>query len=426
MAIKPLAIAAALAAILTALPSPAAEDSFIQVSALLDAGWKPSSKGLEAAREQYQALATDGKIDPRVTYGYALVQMRNRKYDEAQRLLDDVLAADKNNTAARRAKVWVLMVTQSYSAALVELEALSKLLRMEPPATNADDDDARSVEFLGRVMGFVDGPAASAVAEHVRADYRKRLAGSLTPTQRQVFEEAHTAVARRFAELDLDRQQTKADAKADEEKRRDLIRQQLDRERNSLSQEKTNLSARAEKVEADSARELTDIEAQLRPLAARQSRLESRGAAITREMAGLSAEIGRLLELADLAEDPIEAARWRAEARRLDVALGRYDVDLRALNGELAGVAAQRVTLAGRRQAALAKREAENDRIERRATEVRNTEKRIATDEKKTSQPAAGNTAAVASLAAKARAFSTYEAFPFEEERARLLQSLRE
>jgi hypothetical protein len=142
-------------------------------------------------------------------------------------------------------------------------------------------------------------------------------------------------------------------------------------------------------------------------------------------MAGLQVEIARLLELAEFSEDPGEALRLRAAARRLSLALGRYDVDLRAVNGELSGLAAQRVQLAGQRQALLARERAETDRVERRIAELRSAERRVATQEKKANQPVAGNTAAVIALAAKARAFTTYESFPFEEERVRLLQSLR-
>jgi hypothetical protein len=350
---RPLICIAAIVAVLFTQASQADDDSFVEVSALFEAGWKPSSKGLDVARERYEALHEAGKIDPHVSYAYALVQMRNRKYDDAKRLLDEVLRASRDDAEARRAKVWVLMITQNYAAGLAELEILAKNLTAQKADTSSEAVSAGS-EFIGRVMGFVDGPAAGAVADAVRADYRKRLLTSLGPMGRQSFEEGYQAVQRRYAELNLDHQQTKADAKADEEDRQKRIREELERERKGLDQEKTSLAARSEKVDADFKRELADLDAQLRPLVTRQTRLEAQGAAITREMASLQVEIGRLLELADLAEDPLEAARLRAEARRLDLELGRYDVDLRAVNGELAGVAAQRITLAGRRQAAIA------------------------------------------------------------------------
>jgi hypothetical protein len=141
-------------------------------------------------------------------------------------------------------------------------------------------------------------------------------------------------------------------------------------------------------------------------------------------MAGLQVEIERLLVLADTTEDAADAFEFRAAARRLSVALGRYDIDLRGIHGELAGLAAQRVQLAARRQAAVARNRAEIDQVDRRLSDLRTTERRITNQEKKANQPVAGNTAAVVAMAAKARAFTTYEPFPFEEERARLLQSL--
>ena len=426
MSTKPLVLFAALAAVFAAAPARADGDAFVEVSSLLEAGWRPSSKNLAAAEQLYEKLRGDGRPNLHLAYAFALVQMRNQKYDEAGKLLDLVLAADKTNLAARRAKVWVLAITQKYAAALVELEKMTRQAAAAPAANDPEADDARLIEFAGRVMGFVDGPAASAVNEHVRADYRKRLIAPLSATQRKSFEEGYNAVQRRFAELNLDRQQTRADAKADEEQRQERILQELERDRTALAQETSKLQEQAEKASAEAKKDLANIDALLRPLAARQTRLEAQAAAMGREMAGLEVEIARLLELSDLVEDPGEALRLRAEARRLDIALGRYSVGLRGVEGELAAVAAQRITLARQRQVALAQQRAYAERIDRRAKDLRRAERRIDNQEDRANQPAGGVTAAVVSLSSRAKAFTTYEDFPFEEERARLLQSLAE
>jgi chromosome segregation ATPase len=336
--------------------------------------------------------------------------------------------------AARRTKVWVLTITQGYAAALVEMEKLAKNIAAEnravekqstqqsPPAPEANESSA--AEFLGRVMGFIDGPAARGVAAHVRADYRKRLVATLSTADRQLFEQAYNTVQKRFAELSLDREQTQADAKADQQKRQEQVQKELERDRAAVAQQKSSLQARSEKLADNVKQEVADLDGQARPLVTRQTRLEAQGAAITREMAGLEVEIARLLELSDISEDNTEAFELRAAAQRLSVALGRYNVDLRAINAELATLAAQRVQLAARRQAAIERNRAETDQVERRLSDLRTADRRISTEEKKANQPFGGNTAAVVAMAAKARAFTTYEPFPFEEERARLLQSL--
>jgi hypothetical protein len=435
MSLKPLVLFAALAAASFTEPCFAQDDAFVQVSALFEAGWKPSSKGLATSQALYQELRRNDQVDPRVSFAYALVQMRNLKYDEAKKLLDLVLAARPGDTAARRAKIWVLMITQNYSAALVESDKLAGSLaaerhtptqqKTEQPAAPPDASETSPAEFLGRVMGFIDGPAARAVPEHVRAEYGKRIVAPLSSVDKVLFNAAHTSVQRRFAELSLDREQTQADAKVDQAKRQGRIQKELEQDRAAAASEKSGLQERSEKLAADSKRELAQLDAQARPLITRQTRLEAQGAAITREMAGLQVEIERLLVLADISEDVAEAFELRAAARRLNVALGRYDIDLRAINGELATLAGQRVQLAAQRQATVARSRAETDQIERRLGDLRTADRRISNEEKKANQPVAGNTPAVVAMAAKARAFTTYEPFPFEEERARLLQSLK-
>jgi hypothetical protein len=441
MSQKPLVLLAALAALLFALlfteRTSAQDDALVQVSALFEAGWKPSIKGLEAAQALYRELRQKNQLDPRVSFAFALVQMRNLKYDDARRQLDLVLAARPDDDQARRAKIWVLTISQNYSAALVEMEKLARNVAAKQPAPKdhktaqlaaatetTEATEASSAEFLGRVMGFIDGPAARGVSEHVRTDYRKRLVAPLSTADRQSFEEAYRTVQNRFAELSLDREQSKADAKLVQEKRQERVQQELQRDRAALAREKSGLQARNEKLAADIKRELSDLDSQARPLVTRQARLEAQGIAITREMARLEVEINQLLLLADSSEHEFEALELRAAARRLSVAQGRYDVDLRAINAELATLAAQRVQLAAQRQATVARSRAEADQVERRATDLRTADRRISTEEKRASQPVGGNTPAVVALAAKARAFTTYEPFPFEEERARLLQSL--
>ncbi len=430
MPLQPPFLLATLAAVFIAGVSRAQEsrvdDTFVQVSALFEAGWKPSSKGLAAAEALYRQIQAGGRPDPRLSYAFALVQMRNQKYDDARKLLDLVLAADKTNVHVRRAKTWVLMITQKHSAALLELESTLKSMAAAQADAGPETDAGRLIQFAGRVMGFIDGPAGSALGEPARAGHRKRLLGMLTGEQRQTFVEGYAFVQRRFAELNLDRQQTTADAKADEQRRQERNLEELERERAKLAQHSTQLRERAETVVADFKETLTTLDSQHRPLAARQARLEARAAAMVREMAGLEVEIARLLELASLVEDPVEALQLQAEARRLDLALGRYRVNLRTIEAELSGVAAQRIALARQQQVAVAQQRANADRLERRAADLRRAERRISSQEDRANQPASGVTGAVVSLSNRAKAFTTYDEFPFEEERARLLQSLTE
>jgi hypothetical protein len=421
--LKPFVLIAVCAAVSIAPFSRAADNVFVETAALIEAAWSPSSEGLSEAQTLYDKLRQQGRASPRVTYALALVYMRNLKYDEAKRLLDQVLAAKQDELGARRAKAWVLMITRDYPAALVELENLVKQVVAIQKAS-PEPGNERLIEFAGRVMGFLDGPAATAVDPHVRTDYRRRLDGLLSAAQQKTFDGGYREVQRRFAELDLDRQQTKADAKADAELRRERIVESLKREQAAIDHEKDSLQSRAETAASEVKSELDRIDARLTPLTTRQARLEAQTAALVGEIASLQAEVARLLDLSDWVGDPLEALRLRAEARRLDTAWRRFDVDLRTTQGELAGVAAQRVTLVGERQAAVARQRALKGQVDRQLSDIRRSERRLTSDLDKATQPISGNTPATHSLAIRARAFTTYETFPFEEERARLLQSL--
>ena len=61
--------------------------------------------------------------------------------------------------------------------------------------------------------------------------------------------------------------------------------------------------------------------------------------------------------------------------------------------------------------------------INRRTAEIAVVDRRLANDQKKTRSDAIGNTAKVHAMAAQATALTTYEEFPFDSERQRLIES---
>jgi hypothetical protein len=393
------------------------------VAQFLEAGWNPVTARHEALAAEVDQLKQLAPGDGRIVYAFALVELKNRRYDEASRLLGEVLAVNKDDLSARRARVWLLMLTKRYSAALVEMELLAKSL----PAGNGEGADEQNyrelVAFLGRMFAFLEGPMAGAVVDHVLTDARDHVTAQLNPQRRVVFDKANRALIRRFATLDLNREAKQDDAKTADQRNLDRVRGGIDRQRRQLADEQKTLNTQADKLRADLKTDLTAIDAELQPLDARSAQLTASATSLGRHGRALQAQIGLWLFQADHSPDPAEQADLRSQAAQMQGDLAAVYSDLRAVNAQRADIDGRRGTLIADRRTVLDQNRIRFASINRRTAEIAVTDRRLSTDLKTIPADATGNTAKVRALAAQATALTTYDDFPFDSERQRLLES---
>ncbi len=393
------------------------------VAQFFETGWNPLTARERSLAVEFEQLRQLAPGDQRVAYAFALIELKNRHYAETARLLDDVLSADKDDLAARRAKVWLLMLTRRYPAALVEMELLAKSL--PPPNAGGRDEDTRRemAAFLGRMFAFLEGPMSGAVVEHVLADSRERVTVRLNPQRRAVFDAANRELIRRFATLDLDRENRQEQAKDAEQRDLDRVHDGIDRERRQLADQRKILDARSDTLRADLKSDLAAIDAQLQSLDTRLARLETSANSLTSSIRGAQAQIVFLLFQADHSPDPNDQADLRSQAAQYQADAARNDVDLRAVRAEASAVNVRRSGLFADRRILLDQTRSQFDSINRRTAEIAVSDRRLATDLKKVPADATGHTAKVRALVAQATALTTYENFPFDSERQRLLDS---
>ena len=207
----------------------ASKDSVVQ---LLKVGWGKSFRVLQPAQEHYQRGRKIAPSDPLPSYAFALVNVKHHKYKRANELFKEAIGLDDSHLPSRQAKIWIDMLLSRYDAAMVQAEQLSRLL---PNANMKDEADARhlaTVRFLGRVYGFLAGPARKSAGEQRVENSKSRVLQRLSLRRRQEFETARGVVADRFAELFLVRDQSKEEARSiqQESKQRDAKRLDQDRD----------------------------------------------------------------------------------------------------------------------------------------------------------------------------------------------------
>jgi hypothetical protein len=419
-----------LASMLTLVLAPAAahsdDASRAAIARLLEVGWENTPQARVAADLQFDEVERLAFGDTSALTTSLLVLMQQRRYDEAQKRVDDLLAKDESDFTALRAKAWIAAILKNYAAAMVAADKLSQQLAAVPPATEEDAARHRElIAFLGRLFGYLGGPVADSANQGQRRNYEKQIVGRLGESQIGPFEEARDGVLQKFVEMTDARLDEREKAVADAQAAKEQALADIEADRQQMAERGAELTARRKQAQDELQEELAEIGKLDAPLVRELARLEGQAAAINRELLSYAAEIDRLRSLAARERDPVIRRQFLLEADRLSLVAGQIDGDLVAINRQAASVQTERAALAARRQRAQATAATEVQRIDKELTEFAKREKRNDGIEKRASRPVSGTTSKARSLSAQATALSTYDPFPLEVARQQLLDSLR-
>jgi hypothetical protein len=398
------------------------------ISDLLEVGWGDSFKVLEPAKELYEAAKAAAPRDPRVPYALALVQIKHGRHSDAAKLLDEVLALDGRHLPALEAKLWIDVLLKRYSAALVQIGELAETLPTKDEAGLSDGSKARQREtarYLGRLCAFLEGPVEKSVNAERLAETKKAVLDRLAPDHRDAFEAGRKAVADRFAEFFVIREQAKEDTVAEQKKAQAETAKRLAEDKTAIAAGREAIAKAAAQTREQIEKFVSDIERRLAPLDKEYGQLAAQGVTVRERIIDVERDIDRLLRLADSTEDRGAAGRYRLDADRLRDTRSRYAADYSALQAQASRVRSQQGALLSERDAAVARYNAEARRLGTEQIKLAQTEKRIAREEDRNRKAPTGLSDKVHALSQKVFAFTTYEPFPLEQSKSRLLESLR-
>lgn len=417
-----LALTVALAGASSALDAPAKA----AIARLLEVGWSASPQARTAADVQYDEVLKVAAGDNSALTASLLVLMQQRRYDDALKRADALLIKDETDLTALRAKIWITTLLKNYQAAMLAADQLSKQLEARPATNEAEQAIHEELfAFLGRIYGFLGGPVAEAVNQDERKRTEKEILARIVETRKALFEEARDGVITKFLEMTgaKDDARAAAIAKADADKEKTL--REIDAEREVIADRAKELEDRQNKLKAELQGELSEIGKEDRPLVQELARLEAQAASINRDLFAYDAEISRLRARAETEENDTIRLQLLREADRLAFLARRIQSDLIAANRLIDGVQAQRAGLLARQQKAQATTAQQLKRIDEELSGLAKRDKRNDAVEKRAARPATGVTSKGRALAAQASALSTYDQFPLEAAKARLLESLR-
>ena len=403
-----------------------ADEAGTAIAKLLDVGWSITPQARSAADQQWEEVRRVARNDLRAVEASWLVLMQQRRFEEALKRLDEYLAKSPKDLDALRAKTWVQTVLKNYPLAFLTAERLSSQLTTNRPTTEEGvEEHEEAVAFLGRLIGFWGGPAADAINQEERKSLEKKWIERLDESTRTIFEDARNGVLARYIEMTDESASTKdrAQVTAKAEKDRSLAELQIENDR--LEAKAKELEERRTKLNSDFKAEMDDINRQDQPLVQQQTQLGSRASLLNADLLTYSSQITTLQQLAANEKNGTRQQQIFAEINSLSVLVARIDADLLGINRLLRNLQVQRAALQTRRAQAQSSTAAQIDRADRELAEIEKRERRNEGLEKRANRPATVTTSKLRSLAAQASALSTYDSFPLEAAKAKLLDSLR-
>lgn len=394
------------------------------LSKFLTAGWDTTPEGRAFVDQQFEELQVISKGDTRLNYALGLIRVKQLKYQDALKLFGEISASQKKDLYAWRAKIWLTVLTKNYSQAMLDMEKASAAL----PPMNDEADQQKDLHegfarFLGRIYGYLEGPVATATDEADRVAQRKKVVARLNPDLRKVFEEGRQTVTDKYLELTDQAIVSKEKAKEDAEENRDEQLKNIDDEQKQLEKRRDDVMSLRDKLRGELKAELDDLAKQIGPLDARFTRLDAQASSVRRELGSINLQISQLRGQIEREKNPAIRDQLSFELGRLNQIATRLDGNFAGLSREAAGVEAQRAQIRQRAAQANLTFGKQIEAADKELGDVQKKNNRNVAIEKKLRKPPSADTPETRAKAAQAASFVTYEQFPIEREKARLIES---
>ncbi len=400
---------------------------------LLQDGWAKT----EAARKfpTYPSLDQPPlKDDSFVLEARWLVLMFQGRDNLALDKVKAFLVKHPTSLDALHAEIWMRMKADDYNTAIELAQNLGKALPQSKPDEKLPPAEAAAVEdvliFLGHVAGFLEGPANKA-NDSQRQKFENELLARLSSDQKGIFRDAKQDVLSQFNRLHEAAGGLEQGAKAKAAAAKQDKKAELGKQADDLAKAKAKADADAQKATAEQQKKTDDLKQKGARLLQEWQRLQN-----DRQLAQnlIKTQEDQIKQLNQQAADPKnpQAQNARISANSAQNQLNTLNAKLNYITGEIFRVEAAHRELEqqgfigqlqgqSQGQAQMAGQKA----LDNKAKALANEQRRIDEDRAKQDSQAQALARKAANLNAEALAFTTYDLFPFDNMRRKLLQKLK-
>lgn len=405
------------------------------IGRLLDFSAEPSPKAFKAIEHAYRSLPAATRKQPTVQYAYVVALIRQKRYQEASRVLHELVDEQPGDLAVWRAKIWIELELGQRAGAITDLEQLGSHATAHQEAAHERLADKDAAEFFGAVCGFLVGPWSHKVREEDAKAVEERLRAVFDDNGQAAFDEAKARFAERYEEVfkeHEDRVQTELAAKT---KELDDAKQSVGRKAQELSQKQQAIKDKHLKRDAERKTKIGDIDVQLKKIdQQRQSLLvqiaplEAQRAALLAQMAPQMANMAFPFLSRHMQRAVIDYNAWPGAFQpgpfyknRMQAQLTAVVAKITSLEMQISSLNQQELELRGQGFQTEIKHQTDLGKLANQEQEIDKNIKRVKYDAQRLQVKTAVTTPRLRAEADRLTRFVTYAPFPVESEKARLL-----
>jgi hypothetical protein len=326
---------------------------------------------------------------------------------------------------------------RQFAAALAEIDRLAQQIpKSADAAATAEPRWLAATKIMGRAYGYIAGPRSGAMSADDLAAREAKLTAKFTSDLEQAFAdgkaEVASAHAAAIAAIDTEKQSV-VDLKEEE---KTAQREFVDSERSRIATESETLQTQAESAKGQLDADVNIIDQELTPIQQRYSDVQFAAQPYIQRIAELDRRLQFALSEANRNDagdgkdqDRVQRDRQRRDrARREADALGfdirREQEFLRPYQIESQQLQAAAAQLQQRKAVAIASYQRTIDSLNAALRKLQRVEKQLRISERELGKPTGSTSAKTSDLKARLPLLTTYEKFPLEQERQRLLKEL--
>lgn len=407
------------------------------IGRLLDFSTEPSAKSLKEVEHAYRSLPAATRNKPQVKYAYAVALIRQRRLQEASRLLHEIFDEQPAELSVWWAKVWIELEMDERTRAITDLEELGSHAAAHQQSGAERLADKDSAEFFGAVCGFLAGPWSHKVSEADAKKIEDQLRGVFDDDSRTAFDEAKTKVVESYQKLYQEHEERVHTEMASKTKELDDAKESVGRKAQELGQKQQSLKDKQAKRDADTKTKIGDIDAELKKIGLQRQALVMQIAPLEAQRAALVAQLVPEMmsflspqarqSFVQLNAQIVRATRGFNTAntpennRRVRLILAPLVTKLTLLEGQVASLNQREIELRGEGFATEIKHQADLGKLAEQEQALDKDRKRIKYDAQRLKVKSAGTSPQLRAEAERLSRFATYAPFPFEREKEHLL-----
>ncbi len=389
---------------------------------LLDEFWTDDVQTQRDAESYYERQASLPESGGYTAFAFAINRIHFRRLREANTAIVRITPPLADDWDARYTRIWLNMAVGNINEALVQMQSMGDAVRDD--ATLDKPNRHTILERLGRLYAFAEGPARDKARQATLENALNSLTRNLDDNQLGSFEDQRGQLRNQYTSMVAERDANVADQKAEAAREQARVVDQVSAENKVINERQTAIQAEVTRIRQAAGEELSRLRSDAAPLRSELATLDSRIISARDRAAWIATDIVNFENLAAHEPDPFLRNHYFQQAAGARLSLASQNGFINNLRGQF-DVAASQLNVIDREIGGIESRvNGQLAGLSRESSQLTAKLKRNSRTLSRLGEPS-GEKGYLADVNARLGHLPTFDPFPVEEIRERLLGELK-